>query len=317
MHRVFIDGQAGTTGLQIHERLQHRSDIEVLEIAPEDRKNPDAKQALIAEADVVVLCLPDDAARETVEMNAGRDVRFIDASTAHRTHPDWVYGLPELRAEQRDAIASASHVSNPGCYPTGFLAGVVPLFEADLLPRDTLLTINAISGYSGGGRQMIERYEARAFERPEDPWSVRPYALSLQHKHIPEMTAYAGMDTAPLFLPAVGHFHQGMLVSVPVFSEQMTRKVSVDVVRHILATRYENEPCIRVHPTNDDAALDAGFLDPQGANGTNRIDLFVFGHERQVVITARLDNLGKGAAGAAVQNLNLMLQVNELEGLTT
>ena len=315
MHRVFIDGQAGTTGLQIHERLLVRPDIELLEIDPAERKNSSVKQAIIDAADVVILCLPDEVALETVAKNSRNRVRFIDASTAHRTNPDWVYGFPELTGNQRQQIASATLVANPGCYPTGFLAAVRPLADNNLLNQKSLLTVSAISGYSGGGSKLIERYEARSAMHPEQLWHARPYALGLKHKHIPEMRVLASLANEPIFLPVVGHFHQGMLVSFPIHQEQLTRQTSPEAVHALLSERYANEPCINVMPLNADDALDQGFLDPEGANGTNRIDLLVYGHQKQMVLIARLDNLGKGAAGAAVQNLNLMLQANELEGL--
>lgn len=311
MNRIFIDGQAGTTGLQIHERLSVRTDIELIEIDPTERKNPDAKQSIIDQADVVVLCLPDDAARETVRNTKNTHTRFIDASTAHRVNPDWTYGMPELMPDQRDAIASARLVSNPGCYPTGFLAAVKPLMSTGVLARNALISISAISGYSGGGRHLIEKYESEGAN-----WPARPYSLPLNHKHVPEMAMHAGLSTSPLFMPVVAHFYKGMLVSVPIHMDQLVKTKSVENIHQLISNQYATEPCINVMPLNYDAELQDGFLNPQAANGTNRVDVFVYGHDDQIMLVARLDNLGKGAAGAAVQNLNLMLQVTELEGLS-
>lgn len=316
MYRIFIDGQAGTTGLQIHKRLSDRSDIDLLEISPEDRKDVQAKQSIIESADVVLLCLPDDAARETVRLDKAGSTRFIDASTAHRVHPDWTYGLPEMTPGQREAIASAQLVSNPGCYPTGFIIALKPLIDAEVFRAESLVSINAISGYSGGGRQLIEKYEAHGAKDPASPWPIRPYALNLKHKHVAEMKMFTGLDTAPVFLPAVGHFRQGMIISVPIFRTQLKSRLEPRDLQKILAQRYATEPCINVLDANSEAILEEGFLDPQAANGTNRIDLGVYGHRDQMVLIARLDNLGKGAAGAAVQNLNLMLRLPELEGLS-
>lgn len=323
MYKIFIDGQAGTTGLQIHQRLQNRSDIELLRIADADRKNADTKKQIIETADLVILCLPDQAAIETMQLarsGAGSNkIRFIDASTAHRTDPNWVYGLPEMTASQRSKITSANLVSNPGCYATGFLASVMPLVEASMLKPSAQITISAISGYSGGGRRMIERYEAHfqqhSASNAANLWHSRPYGLALTHKHVPEMKHFAQLDLPPLFLPNVGHFAQGMLVSVGLFKGFFHGNISPQKIVEMLVSAYEHEPCINVYGPNDESQLVDGFLDPQANNHTNSLDIFVFGNDEQILLVSRLDNLGKGAAGAAVQNLNLMLGTSELEGL--
>lgn len=315
MHKVFIDGQAGTTGLQIHQLLAQRSDIEVLQIAARDRKKDSAKADLVREADVVILCLPDAAAAKAVQLLSNFDAKILDASTAHRVNRLWTYGLPELCPDQRSKIASSQCVSNPGCYATGFLPLVRPLVSAEILPKDSLVTIQGISGYSGGGKSLIGSYEQRTDDMPKNLWHVRPYSLGLSHKHLPEMTYYAGLDHTPLFSPAVGHFHQGMLVQVPLFRDQLRAGTTLEMLHQVYCQYFENEACINVHGVNEECLLDEGFLDPQGSNGSNRLDIFVFGNEERFLLVARLDNLGKGAAGAAVQNLNLMLGQEELTGL--
>lgn len=310
---VFIDGAAGTTGLELASRLRERRGLVLLEIDPGERKSPAARQRCYEEADVVVLCLPDDAAREAVALadEAHGDVRILDASTAHRTAPGWVYGLPELDGGQRGAIRDARYVSNPGCYPTGFVLGVRPLIEAGLLSPAVPLRVHALSGFSGGGNKLIDQYAAMG----EGPYLSRPYALGLHHKHVPEMQRYAGSEVAPLFNPIVGHYHQGMLVHVPLFGSELTAPHGVRDVHETLTRRYEGEPFITVHPWGEDAA-EGGFLSPITCNGSNRLELMVCGHDAQFTIVARYDNLGKGASGAAVQNLNLMLSLPEQEGLT-
>ena len=315
MTNVFIDGQAGTTGLQIRERLAAREDVTLMEIPEAARKDPEMRRRYLNEADVVVLCLPDDAARGAIDLISSNHVRVLDASTAHRVADGWVYGLPELDAHRRGRIRDAARVSNPGCFPTGFVLLTRPLVDAGIVPRDARLSCHAISGYSGGGRGLVERYEARGAEHPESPWHVRPYALGLEHKHLPEMARYAGIDRAPVFSPMVGHFAQGMLTMIPLHTDTLGEGATAGTVHACLEARYRDEHCVEVLPPGAEDALDAGFLDPLAANGTNRIDLLVCGHDAQVLLVARLDNLGKGASGAAVQNLNIMTGAEELSGL--
>ncbi len=316
MHKVFIDGQAGTTGLLIQARLDQREDIELVTINNVERKDEGIKQEIIKSSDIVILCLPDDAAKRSVELAQDAPVKFIDASTAHRVDPTWDFGLPELVENQRDKIQNSTRVSNPGCWSTAFLLAVRPLIDAELVSATSDLTAHGVSGYSGGGRVMIEDYEERAKTHPENLWYSRPYSLQLKHKHLPEMQLHARLANKPMFMPSVGHFHQGMLVNIPITGQAMTRIKSLEQVHLALQERYKNERCVKVHPPNTDDSLEKGFLDPQGNNHTNRIDLFVFGNNDQVLLVARLDNLGKGASGAAVQNLNLMLGVEELAGLS-
>ncbi len=310
MQKIFIDGQAGTTGLQIRDRLLARPDIELIEISDSDRKNPDAKHAILESAGVTTLCLPDEAAKETVALGTDSQCRFIDASTAHRTDPDWAYGMPELSPSQREAIQQARYVSNPGCYPTGFLLGIAPLVTAGVLDKSAQFSVNAVSGYSGGGKAMIERYEST-----DEQWWSRPYALKFGHKHIPEMRHYASLENLPLFTPSVGHYKQGMIVSVPLAQHHMVGKQTPESLQQILSEYYHQEPFVHVHPVNFEDALQDGFLNPQLNNDTNRNDIFVFGNNEQCQIISVLDNLGKGASGAAVQNLNLMLDVDETSSL--
>jgi N-acetyl-gamma-glutamyl-phosphate reductase len=313
--RVFIDGQAGTTGLEIAARLAPRSDIELLEIGAQLRKDLGRRAELLNSADLVVLCLPDDAAREAVALIENPRVKVLDASTAHRVAEGWTYGLPELTGEQRDAIRSAQRVSNPGCYPTGFVLSVRPLIEAGVLDAGLPLRVHAVSGYSGGGRAMIERYQAQpdGGERLRAP---RAYGLSLAHKHVAEMQRYAGTVSRPLFAPMVGDYYKGMLVHVALFLRELRGIGSAADVHALLAERYAHEPCVDVLELNAPEALEEGaYLAPTAANDTNRIDVMVFGNDEHVLLVTRYDNLGKGASGAAVQNLNLMLGTDELTGL--
>jgi len=315
--QIFIDGQEGTTGLQIREWLAGRSDLTLIELPAEDRKNPDAKREILSQADIAVLCLPDAAAVETAQL-AADSTRLLDASTAHRVHPDWTYGLPELTPLARGQIRNATRVANPGCWPTGFILLVQPLVAAGVLPKNYPVSVHGQSGYSGGGKSLIAAF--RAHPRPDNPrespdWAARPYGLHLKHKHLPEMQRYTGLDAAPVFSPSAGDYYQGMLVHVPLHTAHLNKGKTPEALHSVLADYYASEPFVRVRPLADASVLEGGYLNATALNGTNFVELFVYGHADQVLLTARLDNLGKGASGAAVQNLNLMLGVSETAGL--
>lgn len=299
-YRVFIDGQAGTTGLQIQQRLARHPQIEMLSIDEAQRKDAAARQALMKQADVSILCLPDAAAREAVALADAVGARVLDASSAHRVEAGWVYGLPELAADQRDKIRAASHVSNPGCYATGAIALLAPLTQSGLLTADRPLAINAVSGYSGGGKAMIEKYQQAGT-------GFAAYGLGFDHKHLKEIQAWSGLNSKPIFQPSVGDYAQGMLVFIPLHD------VDGDALQQALADFYHGQPFIHVNALNSLDASTAPYLLPEALNNTNNMELFVFSHaqQRQSILVARLDNLGKGASGAAVQNLNLMLGLPE------
>lgn len=310
-YTVYVDGQEGTTGLRIHEYLAGRSDIELLKIAPDLRKDAAERARLLNAADVAFLCLPDAAAREAAALVTNPKTCLIDASTAYRTAPGWAYGFPELARGQRDALRAAKRISNPGCHATAFVALLRPLVDAGLVPATLPLSASSITGYSGGGKKMIEQYQAGGNPELDAP---RPYALGLAHKHLPEMAAHTGLAAAPLFVPVVGPFYKGLAVSVPLHLSQLPG-VTPEAIHAAYTAHYAGERFINVMPLRDAATLEHGFLDVQAANDTNRIDVFVFANGGQVLLVARLDNLGKGASGAAVQTMNLHLGLDEGLGL--
>jgi N-acetyl-gamma-glutamyl-phosphate reductase len=317
--KIFIDGEAGTTGLQVRGRIEARDDLEIISAPDELRKDEATRKKLINEADAVILCLPDAASIEAsswVEPDNDKTV-LIDASTAFRVDPDWTYGFPELSKEQKEAIKKSKRIANPGCYPTGFIGLTRPLVDAGILQEGTPLTVNAISGYSGGGKGLMEIYEAGGAE----PWGS--YGFSLKHKHVPEMAKYSGLNKKPIFQPQVSSFAQGMVVSVPLHYAWLKEGTTGKDIHEALSKHYEGSTFVEVMPLGEGGAKEAGllergaFLRPDTLANTNKMQLFVFDNdeEEQVVLCARLDNLGKGASGAAVQNLNLALGLDEAEGL--
>ena len=315
-HVVFVDGQEGTTGLRIHEYLAARSDIEVLKIDADRRKDAAERARLLNAADVAFLCLPDAAAKEAVALVTNPHTCVIDASTAHRVAPGWTFGIPELAPGQREALRHAKRIANPGCHSTAFIALLRPLVDAGLVARDLPLTATSITGYSGGGKKMIEEYRAGGNAVLEAP---RPYGLKLSHKHVPEMMAYTGLTVKPVFMPIVGNFYKGLAVSVPLHLSQLRSgsdgAADGAAIVRAFERHYEGERFIRVMPLADPAITEPNFFDVQGANDSNRIDLFVFADEKQAILIAREDNLGKGASGAAVQCMNLHLGCDEGLGL--
>ncbi len=317
-HKVFVDGQEGTTGLRIHEYLAARRDIEVLRIAPDRRRDTAERARLLNAADVAFLCLPDSAAREAVALVSNPATCLIDASTLHRTAPGWTFGLPELAPGQRGAIAASKRIANPGCHASAFILLLRPLVDAGLVPPDHAVSANSITGYSGGGKKMIEQYEAAPVATKGSAAecalaSPRPYGLSLKHKHLPEMMVHGGLSVAPIFMPVVANFYKGLAVTVPLDLRQLG--ITAEAVHETYAKRYAGERFVKVLPLRDPVTLETGYFDVQAANDTNRVDIFVFANDQQAVLIARLDNLGKGASGAAVQSMNLHLGLDEGLGL--
>ena len=311
-YRVFVDGQEGTTGLRIHEFLSQRGDIELLKIDADKRKDPAMRTELLNAVDVAFLCLPDSAAREAAAMVRNPKTCVIDASTAHRTDPAWVFGIPELAPSQREKIRGSKRISNPGCHATGFILLLRPLVDAGLVAADLPISATSVTGYSGGGKKMIEQYQAGRDARLDSP---RPYGLTLAHKHLPEMIVHSGMQVAPNFLPIVGNFLKGLAVFVPLHLSQLRVGSTANEVHEVLEKRYECEHFLRIMPLRDRAILAEKYFDVQACNDTNRVEIFVLGNENQVLLISRLDNLGKGASGAAVQAMNVHLGLDETLGL--
>ena len=311
MVKVYIDGQEGTTGLKILERFEGRNDIELLKIDDDKRKDNDERRKMINSADFVFLCLPDDAAREAVAM-ADDKVRIIDASTAHRINPEWAYGFPELGADFRSKIENSNRTAVPGCYASGFISMVYPLVKLGIMPKDYPVVCHAVSGYSGAGKKAIAVYEGE--NRPADFDSPRQYALSQQHKHLPEMRKICGLDYAPAFNPLVCDYYSGMVVSLPIFTRMLTKKYSLSDVRKALKEFYEENGSyfVKVMPEGEP---EDGFIGANNISGTNMMQIFVNGNDERLILCSRLDNLGKGASGAAVQCLNIMMGIDEKTGL--
>ena len=311
-HKVFVDGLSGTTGLKIHERLNLYSELEMITIDYENRRDPKERARCLNEADIVFLCLPDDAAREAVDLVTNPSTKIIDASTAHRTAEDWTYGLPELSKGHRAAIKNCKRLSNPGCHATAFLLSVYPLVHNGVLDPTYPITCQSLTGYSGGGKALIDKYESVG-GRNEYAKAPRPYALGLNHKHLPEMTLHAGLTQEPLFVPILGNNYKGMAVMLPLHTKLLAKKMTGKDIHEVLMEHYVEEKYVKVMPYADDTLLFDGALDITACNDTNRAELFVFGNDKKgtSVIMTRIDNLGKGASGAAIQNMNIMLGLEE------
>lgn len=313
MTKVFIDGKEGTTGLQIFERLPKRNDIEILLIDEDKRKDVNERKRLINESDITFLCLPDAAAIEAVSLVENPNTRIIDASTAHRTNPAWDYGFAELSKAHREAIANSKRVANPGCYASGFISLVYPLVQAGVIPKDYPVISHAVSGYSGGGKKMIAAIEGE--DKTKAMCSPRQYALPQSHKHIPEMQKICGLAFEPMFNPIVDDYYAGMVVSLPLITRTLPKKYTPADIHEILSAHYAGQRFVKVMELGGKETLPDGFLSANDLEGTNDMQLFVFGNEERILLCSRLDNLGKGASGAAVQNMNIMLGIDEATGL--
>ncbi len=310
--KVFVDGQSGTTGLKIHERLSKRNDIELLVIPEEKKKDLSIKKEFLNSSDIVFLCLPDEAAKESVSLIENPNTVVIDASTAHRVNEDWAYGLIEYDKTQREKIKNSNRICVPGCHATGFILGLYPLVKNGIVSKDYPITAHSITGYSGGGKKLIEKFETN---QDKISWkSTRHYALSLTHKHLPEMKKYTMLSNNPIFTPIVGNFYKGMAVGIPIHRRLLDKKVGLKDIYEILLKHYESEYFVKVY-LGDDSLLEEGYFDPTACNETNNAEIFVFGNDEQFLILTRLDNLGKGASGAAIQIMNLKMNMDERTGL--
>ncbi|MCA0756962.1 N-acetyl-gamma-glutamyl-phosphate reductase [Paenibacillus sp. N4] len=314
--KVFVDGQYGTTGLKIHERLKQRNDVELLSISEEHKKDPELRIQVMNEADIVFLCLPDQAAREALTLITNPDTRVIDSSTAFRTDDAWTYGLPELSPLQREEIAGAARVSVPGCHATAFVLAIHPLVQRGILPQDYPVCCHSLTGYSGGGKALIEQYETGSVSDKKDSLtSPRHYSLNLDHKHLPEMKKFTELEFQPVFLPAVCHFYNGMVVTVPLVTRLLNQQPGLQDIHAALTDYYKNEAFVRVIPLDASKGISQSDLDPTLCNGTNDAEIFVLGNDDQVIVACRLDNLGKGSSGAVIQCMNIMLGLDEGLGL--
>lgn len=312
--KIFIDGKEGTTGIQIYERLGNRKDIELLVLPDEERKDLLRRKEMINEAEVVFLCLPDDAARESVSLVENDWTKIIDASTAHRTDSQWVYGFPELSLEQRSAIAETKRLANPGCHATGFISIVGALVRMGVLPEDYPLTCHSLTGYSGGGKKMIAEYEGE--NRSDALNATRIYGIGLNHKHIPEMMYMSGMKRKPVFCPILGDYYAGMATVIPLQNDLLKGELKAKDIHEMMAEYYKDAHFVEVTPFMGEGRIDSrGFIESNACIGTNRLEILVCGNQEQTMIVSRFDNLGKGASGAAVQNMNIMLGLDEKTGL--